>query len=138
MAAPKTRPTKESVTAFLARATDGDRRTDAATIVRMMQEATGARGVMWGHGIVGFGRQDIAYADGRIADWPIIAFAPRKQDLTVYISRRLDGLDALLSKLGKHKLSGGCLHIRRLSDVDIAVLAKVIARSVDATTKKRR
>jgi hypothetical protein len=138
MAAPKTRPTKERVTAFLARATDGDRRKDAATMVRMMQEATGAKGEMWGQGIVGFGRHDIAYADGRIADWPIIAFAPRKQDLTVYISRRLEGLDTLLGQLGKHKLSGGCLHIKRLSDVDLAVLAQVIARSVDATTKKRR
>jgi hypothetical protein len=138
MAAPKTRPTKERVSAFLSRATEGDRRKDATTLVRMMRDATGAKGEMWGLGIVGFGRQDITYADGHIADWPIIAFAPRKQDLTLYISRRLEGLDALLGKLGKHKLSGGCLHIKRLSDVDLAVLAKVIARSVDATTKKRR
>ena len=132
----KTRPTKESVAAFLKRATDGDLRTDSATIVRMLQKATGARGVMWGRGIVGFGLQDIAYADGRTAEWPIIAFAPRKQHLTLYISRRLDGLDVLLGKLGKHKMSGGCLHIKRLSDVDMAVLSKVIARSVKATTSK--
>ena len=137
MAEPKTKPTKESVTAFLKRATDGDRRKDSATIVRMMQQASGAKGVMWGRGIVGFGRHDIAYADGRTAEWPIIAFAPRKQDLTLYISRRLDGLDELLGKLGKHKMSGGCLHIKRLSDVDVAVLGKVITRSVKATTKKR-
>jgi hypothetical protein len=92
---------------------------------------------MWGHGIVGFGSAPIAYADGRTADWPIIAFAPRKQDLTLYISRRLDGLDELLGKLGKHKMSGGCLHIKRLSDVDMAVLGKVIDRSIKATSKKR-
>jgi len=36
----------------------------------------------------------------------------------------------LLPKLGKHKMSGGCLHIKRLSDVDMAVLGKVIAASV--------
>lgn len=135
MPEPKTRPTKESVAAFLKRATDGDLRTDSATIVRILQKATGARGVMWGRGIVGFGLQDIAYADGRTAEWPTIAFAPRKQHLTLYISRRLDGLDALLGKLGKHKISGGCLHIKRLSDVDMAVLNKVIARSVKATTR---
>ena len=109
MAEVKTKRTKESVTAFLERATDGDRRKDAATIVRMMQAASGARGMMWGPGIVGFGLHEIAYADGRTAEWPIIAFAPRKQHLTLYISRRLDGLDGLLGKLGKHKMSGGCL-----------------------------
>jgi hypothetical protein len=138
MAEPKTKRTKETVTAFLERATDGDRRKDSATIVRMMQAASGARGVMWGRGIVGFGLREIAYAEGRTAEWPIIAFAPRKQDLTLYIGRRIDGLDALLGKLGTHKMSGGCLHIKRLSDVDMTVLDKVIARSVKATTKKRR
>jgi hypothetical protein len=92
---------------------------------------------MWGRGIVGFGRQDIAYADGRTADWPIIAFAPRKQDLTIYINRRLDGLSGLRRALGTHTLSGGCLHIKRLSDVDLGVLAKVLARSVKQTRKMR-
>lgn len=138
MAEPKTKPTKERVSAFLKRATDGDRQKDATTIARMMQKATGAKGVMWGRGIVGFGLHDIAYADGRTAPWPVIAFAPRKQDLTLYIGRRLEGLDGLRRQLGKHKMSGGCLHITRLSDVDMAVLGKVIARSVKATTQKRR
>jgi len=138
MPEPKTRPTKERVTAFLKRATEGDRRKDSAAIVRMLQKASGAKGEMWGRGIVGFGRVDIAYAGGRTADWPIIAFAPRKQDLTIYINRRLDGLDTLLDSLGKHKLSGGCLHIKRLSDVDVTVLARLLARSVKGTRKARR
>ena len=138
MAELKTKRTNESVAAFLERATNGDRRKDSATIVRMMQEASGAKGVMWGRGIVGFGLHDIAYADGRTTEWPIIALAPRKQGLTLYINRRLEGLDVLLGKLGKHKMSGGCLHIKRLSDVNMAVLGKVIAQSVKATTKKKR
>jgi hypothetical protein len=137
MAEAKTKATKESVTAFLERATDGDRRKDCAALVRMMRKATGAKGVMWGRAIVGFGTHPIAYADGRTADWPIIAFSPRKQDLTLYVGRRFEGADTLLPKLGKHKMSGGCLHIKRLSDVDLAVLGKVVAGSVKAATKKR-
>ena len=35
----------------------------------------------------------------------------------------------LLGKLGKHKVSGGCLHIKRLSDVDLPTLKKLIALS---------
>jgi hypothetical protein len=137
MAEPKTKPTTERVAAFLERATDGERRKDCAALVRLMKDATGAPGVMWGTNIVGFGTREIAYAGGRTAEWPIVAFSPRKQDLTLYISRRLDGLDGLLAELGKHKMSGGCLHIKRLSDVDVAVLGKVIAGSVKAATKKR-
>ncbi len=137
MAEPKTQPTKERVSAFLERATDGDQRKDAAAVLRMLQKASGAKGVMWGRGIVGFGTHDIPYAGGRVAPWPVIAFAPRKGHLTFYIGRRIDGLDDLLRQLGKHKMSGGCLHVKRLSDVDQKVLARVFAQSVKATKKTR-
>jgi hypothetical protein len=132
----KTKPTGESVAAFLTRVTDGDRRKDCATLVRLMEEATGARGVVWGKAIVGFGSYDITYADGRVSPWPVVGFSPRAQDLTLYIGRSAVGLTALLSKLGKHKMSGSCLHIKRLSDVDMAVLGKVIAGSVKARAKQ--
>ena len=39
---------------------------------------------------------------------------------------------ALLEKLGTHKMSGGCLHIKRMSDVDVAVLTKLLSASVKA------
>jgi hypothetical protein len=132
----KTKATKASVAAFLKSAVDGDRRTDCATLVRMMQDAVGAPAVMWGTAIVGFGTYEIDYSDGRTADWPIIGFSPRKQDLTLYIGRDVKELDTLLGKLGKHKMSGGCLYIKRLSDVDLTVLGKVIAGSIAATRKK--
>src|SRR6185295_17877148 len=110
----KTKPTRESVGAFLERVTDGERRKDCAALVRMMKHASGARATMWGSNIIGFGTHDIAYAGGRTAEWPIISFSPRKQDLTLYVGRKVEGLDTLLARLGKHKLSGGCLHIKRL------------------------
>ena len=138
MAEAKTKPTKESVSAFLERATDGDRRKDCAALVRIMKGASGAPATMWGRAIIGFGTREIAYAGGRTGEWPIIAFSPRKQDLTLYIGRRVEGLDAMLARLGKHKLSGGCLHIKHLSDVDQAVLGKVIAASIKEATSPRR
>jgi hypothetical protein len=33
---------------------------------------------------------------------------------------------SLIKKLGKHKYSGGCLHVARLADVDTTVLARMI------------
>lgn len=136
MAEAKTKPTKVSVNAFLNRATDGDRRKDCATLVRLMKQAAGAPPKMWGSGIVGFGSYAYKYATGRTGDWPIVAFAPRKQELTLYLSPGADGFDSHLKQLGKHKMSGSCLHIKRLSDVDLAVLTKLIAVSVKETKKK--
>jgi len=50
----------------------------------------------------------------------------------------LETFDTLLGTLGKHKMSGSCLHIKRLSDVDLAVLGNVVAESVKAAKKTPR
>lgn len=132
MAEPKTRPTKESVTRFLDAVEDGDQRRDSKTLVKMMKAATGKPAVMWGTSIVGFGSRALKYASGRELDWPVIAFSPRKRELTLYLGAAL-AEGALLEKLGKFKTSKGCLYIKRLSDVDMPTLEKLIAASVKAS-----
>jgi hypothetical protein len=133
MAEAKTRPTKQSVAAFI-KGVDEERQKDCTTLVRIMKEASGAPATMWGTNIIGFGTYEITYANGSVADWPIVGFAPRKRDLTLYVGRGHS--DTLLRALGKHKMSGGCLHIKHLSDVDLAVLKKLVSASVKE--RKRR
>jgi hypothetical protein len=93
---------------------------------------------MWGSNIVGFGDRTVKYADGRETPWMLIAFSPRKANLTLYVGRRFDGRDALLKKLGKHTTGGGCLYIKRLSDVDLPTLRKIVAASVKYAKKASR
>jgi hypothetical protein len=86
---------------------------------------------MWGTSIVGFGSFHYKGKSGREGDWPIIGFSPRKQNLSLYLM--MYGFDrhaALLQKLGKHSLGKGCLYIKRLSDVDLPTLKKLIKASV--------
>ena len=66
----------------------------------------------------------------------MVGFSPRKQNLTLYITGDLNLYTDLLEKLGKYKIGGGCLYIKRLQDVDIRVLKELIQRSVNAVTKK--
>ena len=135
MAEAKTKRTNQRVSAFIAGLADEGRRKDCAALVRIMTKAAGAKGAMYGASIVGFGTQTITYADGRTGDWPIVAFAPRKADLTLYVGAR-SAPKPLLKQLGKHKVSGGCLHITRLSDVDLDVLARLVSDSVTRVEKK--
>ena len=93
----------------------------------MMQTATGEKAVMWGPAIVGFGSHLIPYADGRVAPWPVMAFSPRKSAFVLYVGRKHADL---VKKVGKHKMAGGCLHIKALSDVDEAALQRLIAAVV--------
>jgi Domain of unknown function (DU1801) len=76
------------------------------------------------------------YASGREGDWPLIAFSPRKQNLTLYGMTGSDGQAELLENLGKHSVGGGCLYIKRLADIDLPTLKKLIRESVKQ--KKQR
>jgi Domain of unknown function (DU1801) len=129
VSAPKTRPTDADVGAFLEAIPDQRRRDDARTVCRLMQEVTGEVPVLWGTGIVGFGRVRLRYASGRELDWPVTGFSPRKTATTVYL---MDGFEErldLLARLGPHSTGKSCLYLKRLSDVDLDVLKALIAES---------
>lgn len=130
MAEAKTKPTKQSVKDFISKLPDQQTRDDCAVIARLMEEATKQKGVMWGTSIAGYGLTTIKYAGGREDDWPLIAFSPRKTSLTLYISASDPSKADLLAKLGKHKVSGSCLHIKRLAEVDLPTLKKLIGTTV--------
>jgi len=131
----KTRQTATPAASFLAGIKDEDVRRDSRVVADLMAQATKSTGKMWGRNIVGFGERTITYADGREEPWMLIAFSPRKANLTLYVGRRFDGRDGLLKKLGKHSTGGGCLYIKRLSDVDLPTLKKIVAASVKHAKK---
>lgn len=133
---PKTVPTKESATAFLNTITDEQMRKDCKQILKMMQDITGEKPVMWGTAIVGFGSYRYVYASGHSGDWPVAAFSPRKQNISVYLIPGFDRFEHLLKKLGKHKTAVSCLYIKKLSDIDQDVLRTLIRESVEQVKLK--
>ncbi len=127
----KTQPTGQSVAAFLTAIADPDTRKACATLVRLMKKVTKAAPKMWGAGIVGFGAHTfVSPATGRASDWFLTGFSPRAENLTVYIMSGFDGEPALMKKLGKYKTGKSCLYLKRLGDIDLAVLEQLVARSV--------
>ena len=130
MAEAKTKPTGASVQAFIKRVPDEGRRRDSLELVKVMKQVTKAEPKMWGPSIVGFGSHHFVYASGREGDWPLAAFSPRKQELTVYILGGFPRYAELMAKLGKHRTGKACLYINRLSDVDPTVLKQLIAESM--------
>lgn len=126
----KTRPTKEKVKDFLNKVPDAARREDCLVVAKLMEEITGEKPQMWGPSIVGFGTWHYKYASGRQGDWPVAAFSPRKQDLTLYLMPGFENRGELMSKLGKHKTGKSCLYIKRLSDIHLPTLKKLIKASV--------
>ena len=132
----KTRPTTESVSEFLAQLSS-ERRADCEAVVRMMEAPTGERAEMWGASIVGFGRYAYGKSTKKVMEWPIVGFSPRKNDLTLYIMPGFEGFAELMAKLGKHKTGKSCLYLKKLADVDVGILQRVIVGSVQAMEAQR-
>jgi hypothetical protein len=134
MAEAKTKPTGASVDAFLARVPKAQLREDCRAVARIMTAATKAPAVMWGPSIVGFGQFRYKYASGREGVWPLAAFAPRGSNLVLYVMPGFEGYDDLLNALGPHSRGVSCIYVKRLSDLHMPTLKKLIAASVKHTT----
>lgn len=123
----KTKATDASVQGYLAAIEDGQRRRDCEALATLMTKATKHPPKMWGSSIVGFGSYHYRYESGRQGDSCLVGFSSRKGDISVYGLHAAADARELLARLGKHKAGKGCVYIKTLADVDLAVLAKLVA-----------
>lgn len=127
----KTKPTNDNVIAFINKISDEQKRKDCFVLIDMMQSATGEEPVLWSNSIIGFGNKRYKSPNtGREVDWLLIGFAPRKANLSLYVSIGIQEHAAALKKLGKHKTGVGCLYINKLEDVYLKVLEGIIKTSL--------
>ena len=132
----KTKLTTASVDDFLDAIANEQVRGDCRTIAGIMEKATKAPGRMWGTSIVGFGSRRYQYANGKVAEFMLTAFSPRKQNITLYLGH-LEEQRELLDKLGTHSCGKGCLYIKRLSDVHMPTLTTLVKSSVALVRKSQ-
>lgn len=132
----KTQKTEASVEDFLNAVEDEQKRKDAFEVLRLMSELSGKDAKMWGPSIVGFGTYHYKYASGREGNFMRIGFSPRKTALTLYIMAGFSRYEALLEKLGKYKTGKACLYIKKLEDVDQAILVELMKASLEFMEEK--
>lgn len=135
MAKNKTTETGNSVTGFVNKVKNEVKRNDSFKLIEIFKSITGHEPKMWGPSIIGFGKYHYKYASGHEGDAPLAGFSPRKDSLVIYMATEFEKREELLSKLGKHKSSKSCLYVKKLGDLDIAVLKTVIKNSMDYATK---
>lgn len=126
---PKTRANESSVDAFVDSLSDLRQQEEAKQLIKLYREATQNEPVMWGDSIIGFGQFPIKYADGRELDWLMTGFSPRKGKFSLYIMDGFDKYAELLNRLGKYKTGKSCLYVKKLADIDSAVLSSLISAS---------
>lgn len=131
MAKNKTAETQSSVIDFINAVDSEAKRNDAFELVKIMKEITDFEPKMWGPSIIGFGTYHYKYATGHEGDAPLAAFSPRKTATTVYFYLPEEKREELFSNLGKYKVSKACIYIKKLADIDIEILKKIISLSIE-------
>ncbi|GAB3812343.1 hypothetical protein GCM10028820_05110 [Tessaracoccus terricola] len=128
MSEQKTLPTDADVQAFLQAATPARRREDGLRVADIFREVTGAEPVMWGPSMVGYGSYRYVSPNGRTkGEWPKVGFSPRKAQLVLYGLKDLPEGAALLPELGGYTEGAGCVYVKKLDDVDLDVLRRLVA-----------
>ncbi len=126
----KTKASDASINEYLASRASAEQLADCKALMAMLKRVTRQPPKMWGPSIVGYGSYRYTYDSGRTGESCLTGFAVRGKEVVVYLVAEGQDQEALLSKLGKHKIGKSCLYFKRLADLDTKVLEALVAGSV--------
>ncbi|HAY42722.1 MAG TPA: hypothetical protein DCY59_03865 [Micrococcaceae bacterium] len=129
MSTAKTQPTDANAADFINAATPLKRREDAQVLAQIFAQVTGDQPVLWGPSIVGYGQYTFVSPSNpkHTGIWPKTGFSPRKAQQSLYGLKDLPEGAQLLPQLGKYTEGAGCVYVKKLEDIDLAVLRRLIA-----------
>lgn len=129
----KTKQTTESVHDFILNFADtAKKQEDSFKIIEIMESFTGCPPKMWGPSIIGFGCYHYKSKKSRQeGDWPLLGFSPRKSAISLYVYSGLEKHKHLLEDLGKFKMGKSCIYVKKLEDINLKALEKIMQASVD-------
>src|SRR5690606_2776598 len=131
----KTKPTSESVEKFIQSVENEQKRKDSFELIELMQKITGEKAKMWGLSIIGFGNYHYKYASGHEGDAPLVGFSPRKSAISLYVFTGLVEHEHLLNGLGKFTMGKACIYVKKLADIDLNVLEKIMKETIQFLDK---
>jgi hypothetical protein len=133
MAEIKTKQTDVDVTQFVnSFAETEQKRADSFELLKLMHDFTGFEPKMWGQSIIGFGSYHYKSERSRQeGDWPLVGFSPRKAAISLYVYMGTKEQELLLKEFGKFKIGKGCIYVKKLADIDMEVLKKIMKETID-------
>ena len=132
----KTVKNKSSVSKFIGSIKDESRKKEAKILLALMKRASKKTPKMWGESMIGFGEYHYLSKSGIEGDWPLTGFSPRKAAFSIYIMPGFKMYITLMGKLGIYKTGVSCLYVKRLSDIDLSVLERLVFLSVREMEKR--
>lgn len=136
----KTKVQDTNVSDFLNSIEDSQKREDSFQLLEIFTKLSWEEAKIWWDAIVGFWTYHYKYASGQEWDWMRTWFSPRKTGLSIYImpGYNFNEIQNLLDKLGTFKNGKSCLSIKKLTDINIQILEKIIQFGLDEMKKMHK
>ncbi len=133
----KTKITDLDIDNFLMSVKPEKKRIDSIELKKIFDSCVSEKAALWNNNMIGYGTYHYkSERSKQEADWPLTAFAPRKQYIAIYIMPGINNYKDLLDKLGKFRTSSGsCIYINKIEDIDVDILKKIISASVEDMKK---
>jgi hypothetical protein len=80
-------------------------------------------------GMIGYGKYRYKSASGREGDWCVVALASQKNYISIYACGVRDGkyiAESYKKDLPKADIGKSCIRIKKVEDIDLKVLAKIL------------
>lgn len=132
----KTIENSNNVIEFIKSVPDNSKQKDSLCLLEVFKQVTGFEPKMWGPGIIGFGNYHYKYESGHEGDAPLVGFSPRKQEFSLYLVCEFEKREDLLKEFGKHKTGKACIYFKKVDDINIDTLKKMITLSIKYTKNK--
>ena len=112
--------------AVLAAIPDPKRQGEARELHAIFRRVTGWEALIWGKGLIGYGRYLYHYASGRGGEFCATGFAVSVRRFSIHIMPGYNEFPEIAGRLGKFKRGKSCWYINKLADIDQDALADLI------------
>ncbi|MEK7649843.1 MAG: DUF1801 domain-containing protein [Patescibacteria group bacterium] len=123
------RPVKAKTVAQYLAAVPADRKKLIAFLHAFIQKSSPKLKAHMAYNMLGYGSFKYKNYKKEIIDWPVVALANQKNYVSIYVCA-LDGKAYLAEKykkeLGKVSVGKSCIRFKKLEDINLPVLKKVI------------
>lgn len=135
MAKNKTTQNNLSIEDYIKNIADEKRQNDVRELMKIFEDTSGFSPKMWGDAIIGFGSYHYKYESGHEGDAPLAGLSNRVAQISLYVYQDIDDKENLFSQLGKVKTAKACIYLKKLEDINIDILKKVIKNSIKTIQK---
>lgn len=111
---------------------DGDRRSIITLLDKLIKEISPALKPYFAYNMLGYGSFKYKNYKKKEIDWPIIALASQKNYISLYVCSLEEGeyvAEKYQKELGKVSVGKSCIRFKKLEDLNLAALKKVIEKA---------